>query len=202
MVGTANDLGAFEGTTVGVIPNHVPVAIPQSFNMVSGTTIPITLTGTDADGDALTFTIIGGPFHGTLSGSGANRYYTQSGTSNETDIFAFTVSDGKAVSAAGFVYIGYNALGVTAPTVTLTGPVNNLVTTSPASITLSATASDPVGITQVEFWVGTSRVGIATGAPYTFIRKNVAPGVYNIIAKAYNSTNARAFSSPVLVTVK
>ena len=48
--------------------NDAPVANNQSRSMSEDGTKAITLTATDVDGDALTFTIVTGPAHGVLSG--------------------------------------------------------------------------------------------------------------------------------------
>src|SRR5207253_1924118 len=53
------------------------------------------------------------------------------------------------------------------PTVSLTSPANGATFTAPASITISANASDPENqVTQVDFYNGTTLLGSATTAPY------------------------------------
>ena len=57
--------------------NDPPVAIAQSVATNEDTTLGITLTGSDIDGDILnTFNVTVQPLHGTLTGTGANRTYT------------------------------------------------------------------------------------------------------------------------------
>jgi len=51
--------------TVGP-PNHIPIAAAQSISTAEDTPLPITLMATDADGDALEFSIVTPPTHGTL----------------------------------------------------------------------------------------------------------------------------------------
>ncbi|MDX1571127.1 MAG: Ig-like domain-containing protein, partial [Xanthomonadales bacterium] len=68
----AND-GGFDselGTvTITVLPvNDAPVAEAQSITTPEDQPVAITLTGSDLDGDALGFEIVGGPQFGTLSG--------------------------------------------------------------------------------------------------------------------------------------
>jgi hypothetical protein len=130
------DIGAHEY-------NHTPVATAQSVTTTAGTAKVITLAGTDADGNALTYAIVANPAHGTLTGSGATRTYTPAGGYSGADSFTFTVSDGTATSTAATVSISVTASGNTAPTVgsAIASPATVAATTT----ALSATASDDAG---------------------------------------------------------
>lgn len=88
------------------------------------------------------------------------------------------------------------------PTVSLTSPVDGATFIAPASITLSADASDTDGsIAQVEFFVnGTSR-GTVTAAPYSLPLTNVAAGSYTVIAVATDNQGATTTSASRTVTV-
>ena len=67
--------------------------------------------------------------------------------------------------------------GNQAPTATLTAPANGATFTAPASITLTATASDADGtVARVDFYNGTTLLGSDTTAPYAFTWSNVAAG--------------------------
>lgn len=75
------------------ITNQAPVANGQNVSAYEQIPKIITLTGSDADNDMLTWIIVAGPSHGTLSGTGANRTYV----SDEyvgADSFTFKVNDG------------------------------------------------------------------------------------------------------------
>ena len=63
------------------------------------------MTGTDPDGDALTFLVTGTPAHGSLTGTGANRTYTPAADYHGADSFTFTVSDGTSTSLPATVTI-------------------------------------------------------------------------------------------------
>jgi hypothetical protein len=78
--------------------NRPPVAEPLSLTTKSGKAIEIELIGSDDDSDSLTYTIVGGPAHGTLSGEGAIRIYTPETDFEGTDSFTYQVSDGEATS--------------------------------------------------------------------------------------------------------
>ena len=88
-----------------------------------------------------------------------------------------------------------------APTVSLTAPANGANYTAPATITLSANAADSDGsVTKVEFFSGTTLLGTATSAPYSYTWSNVAAGTYSLTAKATDNGGAATNSSAVSVT--
>lgn len=79
--------------------NDAPrVAASLQWSATEDTTLSITLPGTDADGDALTFTVTAPPAHGTFEGSGPNRVYQPAPDFFGTDVFAYTVFDGTAIT--------------------------------------------------------------------------------------------------------
>ena len=65
----------------------------------------ITLAGADVDGDALTFSTVSQPAHGTLSGTAPNLTYTPATNYNGADSFTFKVNDGAVDSAPATVTI-------------------------------------------------------------------------------------------------
>ena len=74
--------------------------------------------------------------------------------------------------------------------------------TAPATIALTATATDPEGqLARVEFFNGTTRLGTDTAAPYTFTWTGVAAGTYALTAVAYDAAGASGTSAPLTVTV-
>lgn len=91
-----------------------------------------------------------------------------------------------------------------APVVTLAAPAANAKYAPPATITVSANASDSdssASIAKVDFYAGTTLIGTATTAPYTVNWNNVPVGSYNLTAKATSSQNLTATSAAVKVTV-
>ena len=86
--------------------NAPPTANPQSGLLAeSGKPLGITLTGSDPDNDSLTYSIVSGPSHGTLTGSGANRTYTPASNYAGPDSFTFRVDDGFGGQATATVSI-------------------------------------------------------------------------------------------------
>src|SRR5207247_2384680 len=65
----------------------------------------ITLAATDAEGSALTFTIVAAPAHGTLSGTAPAVTYTPAANYNGPDGFTFKANDGTVDSNVATVTI-------------------------------------------------------------------------------------------------
>ena len=89
----------------------------------------------------------------------------------------------------------------TGPTVAVTAPAEGA--TLSETVALAATASDDLaGISKVEFFVGTAKVGTVTSAPYTYNYNTrlQANGAKVITAKAYDTWNNVSTSEPVNVT--
>jgi subtilisin-like proprotein convertase family protein len=86
--------------------NNAPVANNQSVTVPTNTAVNLTLTGSDVDGDPLSFRTNSLPVHGTLSNfstlTGAITYRAVAGFSG-TDNFTFLVNDGLANSAPATV---------------------------------------------------------------------------------------------------
>ena len=83
--------------------NRAPSASNQAMATMQGAPVPIALAATDPDGDALTFTVLSGPAHGTLVGTPPNLTYTPAPGFSGSDSFAFAVSDGITASGPATV---------------------------------------------------------------------------------------------------
>jgi large repetitive protein len=93
----------------------------------------------------------------------------------------------------------------TPPTVSITSPASGARVSG--SVTLSATATDNVGVTKVEFYSGSTQLG--TGAntsgstwQYDWNTSSVPNGSYSLTAKAYDAAGNTKTSSAVTVTVQ
>jgi len=101
--GALNSLTARVSIDVrGVSP---PIANNQSATTFQNRSVAITLTGSDADGDPLTYRIGSPPAHGTVSGAPPNVIYTPATDYMGPDSFTFTVNDGFANSGPATVSI-------------------------------------------------------------------------------------------------
>ncbi len=119
--------------------NDTPVANDQAVITNEDQGLPITLTGSDVDGDPLTFTVATNPANGTLTGTPPEMTYTPNADFNGADSFTFTVSDGTAQSAPGTVSITVNPIN--------DRPVAeeqnlNIDEDTPTPVTLTATDAD------------------------------------------------------------
>lgn len=139
---------------IGAI-NHRPTADDKSLTVPEDGSVPVTLSGTDPDGDPLTFDIVTQPGHGDLSGTSPNLTYTPDANYSGSDSFTYTASDAEFTSfIGGTVSITVN--GVTDPPVV--GPLTfSTFEEFTKTITLTTTSNqDNVPIT----WeVGPAAVG-------------------------------------------
>jgi hypothetical protein len=93
--------GGFRGTTVlataELSPDEArtpPIANPLQVTTLEETPVPVLLAGSDADGDALTYTVLASPPHGTLSGTAPHLTYTPDPDFTGTDTLLYQVNDG------------------------------------------------------------------------------------------------------------
>jgi Bacterial Ig domain len=106
---------------VGIV-NHAPTAEAQSVSTDEDTPLDIVLTGSDPDGDVLTFTVVSTPANGILGGVAPNLTYTPTANYNGQDSFTFVVNDGQVNSDPAVVHIDVT-------------PVNDAPVADPQSVT-------------------------------------------------------------------
>jgi hypothetical protein len=90
--------------------NDAPVVGDQSVTTDEDTAMEVTLSASDAEGDAVGYIIVSAPRHGTLSGSGANLIYTPEADYRGPDSFTFRASDGFADSDPATVSIAVDTV--------------------------------------------------------------------------------------------
>jgi hypothetical protein len=118
---------------------------------------------------------------------------------------------GHGLTARAYDATGNTALSVpvsvtldndfTPPTLALTAPANGA--TVMGTVTVSASASDNVGVTKVEFYAGSTLLGSDTTAPYS-VSWNTSGGPNGprtLTARAYDAMGYSTTSAPVSVTV-
>ncbi|MEY3534514.1 MAG: hypothetical protein RLZZ582_90, partial [Verrucomicrobiota bacterium] len=122
--------------------NDAPVATAQTVTTDEDTAKPITLSGTDVEGSALTYAVVTQPTKGVLSGTAPNLTYTPNANVNGSDSFTFRVNDGAVNSGAATVSISITAVNdapvATAQTVTTDEDTARLITLSGTDVEGSA----------------------------------------------------------------
>jgi subtilisin family serine protease len=95
------------------------------------------------------------------------------------------------------------AVTTAAPTVTLDSPSNGSTYTSPATITMTASASDSDGsVAKVDFFANGALIGTDASAPYSFDWLGVTAGAYTLTAVATDNVGATSpVSNSATVTV-
>ncbi|MDB5337869.1 MAG: outer rane adhesin like protein, partial [Planctomycetaceae bacterium] len=139
--GTVNSADAVVSIQVTAVPNHAPVATAASIHTVLNTTYAGTLTGTDADGNNLTFAAGSiSAAHGivVINPNGAFTYTPLTGYTG-SDSFSFKVNDGIVNSADATVVVQVTPTN-TAPVATATSI--HVIFSTPYSGTLTGTDAD------------------------------------------------------------
>jgi hypothetical protein len=85
--------------------------------------------------------------------------------------------------------------------VTITSPTNGATFSAGANIPIAANATSRDGVTMVEFFQGSVRVGVDTTTPYSATWSNVPAGNYSLTAKMTDSKGRIRTSAPVSIAV-
>ncbi len=144
-----------------IVPQHAPVASDQSLTTTQGTALNGTATATDEDDDALTYSPVTQPAHGTLSLQTNGTFtYTPAADYYGPDSFTFKANDGKLDSNVATISI------------TITPDSQTNLSLSPASIPENQPS-------------GTSAGTLAVTGPYA-----TAPFTYTLVTGTGDSDNA------------
>jgi|GEM_PF-4998799 len=201
---TRAEMAAFLAIGLGwsqsaVAPSITSVS-PTSAN--AGSTVNFFINGsTLSDASTVSFTPpdgIGVSITSSLSGQIKTTVTISSTAKNGTRTVTATTPGGPSNGIAFRV----GNVGNLPPTVSITQPSPGAIFTAPATITISATATDSDGtVSQVDFYQGTTLVGSDASAPYSIIWANVAAGSYSLTAKATDNAGATTTSNPRIITV-
>jgi len=203
---TAYDTSGIESSYSNVV--YVPelvspatsITFPSNNSSVSGI-VSVTVNASDNVGVTKVELYVNGVLMATDSGTP----YVFSWDTSSLAAGTYTLST-KAYDAAGNVGQSINAVvtvvnDTTAPVVSLTTPVN--VSSVSGTVAIAASASDNVGVSNVEFYLNGAIIYASNVAPYTYNwnSTSVANGSYTLIARAYDNAGNIGQSSSVSVTV-
>lgn len=192
--------------SVSVYTPNVPPSVSLTSPVANSTlaapaSITITAAATDLDGkitkvnfynnDTLVGTSTVSPYTLTLNNLTAGTY----------SITAKAIDDSSAITTSTAATVSVYTPNV-APYIDWTSSVKSTTLAAPASLTISANASDADGsITKVDFYNNDTIIGTATASPYTLTLKNVTAGTYFITAKATDDSSAVTASAPIAISV-
>jgi microcystin-dependent protein len=186
------------------LANNAPIVMLATPNnntpFFSGESIVISASVMDVDGTIpqVKFFSDGGNLIGEASGDPRTIVWANAPVGSHSLTAEATDNSGTAtVSTPVIVTVSDQPLAVA-----LTLPTNNAVFLAPATIPLSATASDQNGIiTKVEFDAGPAKIAESANAPYLATWTNVAAGTYFITAKAMDNLGAVTVSLGITIAV-
>src|SRR5439155_1000804 len=113
------------------------------------------------------------------------------------------MNNGYTSAATSNRFSTVTSADTTPPTVSITSPASGATYTTVQTVTLTATASDNVGVARVEFYDGGVLKGTDTTAPYTYpwAFAQADDGTHTWTAKAYDAAANTATSAAVLLYV-
>ncbi|WP_180336298.1 N,N-dimethylformamidase beta subunit family domain-containing protein [Pontibacter ramchanderi] len=194
--------------TVNAPANQAPeVAITSPANgaaFISPASFTIQASASDADGTVTKVEF----FQGTtklgedINGGDGWSFAWSNVSAGNYILTARATDDQGTTSTSTGAGITVNDPANNAPSVTIIDPANNSSFTAPATIILTADASDTDGtIAKVEFFSGGTKLGEDLTSPYSYTWGNVPAGSYVITARATDNAGAVTTSSTVSINV-
>jgi hypothetical protein len=179
--------------------NNAPVATAQNVSTAEDTPKPITLAGTDADGNPLTYAIVTQPATGTLSGTAPNVIYTPAANYTGAASFTFKANDGIIDSAPATVTITVTAVN-DAPVATAQSVSTAKNTAKPITLAGTDVDGNPLTYATVTTPAHGTLSGTAPGVTYTPTNNYVGPDSFTF--KANDGTlDSAAATVTITVTV-
>ncbi|MBM3496831.1 MAG: hypothetical protein FJX72_21295, partial [Armatimonadetes bacterium] len=174
--------------------NRAPSATSQEVTTTAGAPVAVTLNGTDAETDPITFTLITSPSHGVLSGSAPNLIYSPEAGFSGTDAFMYRVSDPTGPGGTAIVWVVVGDRGPDAHD-------QDVVTGEGLAKAVTLTATDPDG-DPLRFWIvdGPDH-GTLTGAPPS-VTYTPAAGYTGPDSFTFRASDAREESGTGTVSIR
>jgi hypothetical protein len=203
-------------TVTASTTNAAPTVVLTSPLTGSAFTTPVilalTATATDSDGTIAKVEFFQGatkvgedtaaPFAAIWSSMPAGSYV----------LTAKAIDNGGASSVSNAVTVTISSTTTTPPptsttnippVVSITSPLSMSKVNPPATVTITASASDADGsIARVEFYQGTTLLGTSLAPPYSAVATGLGPGSYTLTARAYDNRGAVTSSAAVYLMVR
>ena len=199
-VATSAPVVVFVSTGNTVAPSVSITSPANNANFLTPATITINASATANNGSIYKVDFYNGP---TLLGSAASSPYTyvwSGAVAGNYTLTAIATDNGGLTTTSAAVNITVS--NPIKPIVSITSPANNATFTPPATITITANATETNGsITQVAFYNGTSLLGTSVTSPYSYNWTNVPLGNYAITAVATDGNANTTTSTPVNISV-
>lgn len=186
-------------------PPLINISSPtKSTAFIAPATITIDASASDTDG-----TVVKVEFYNSTAKLGERTSAPWSYTWKEVKEGSYTItaaatdnSGSRTVSSPVTVVVEKAAPAVNlAPSVAIATPLNNVSFEAPATVTLTADATDPDGsITRVEYLVGGVKIGESLVPPFSFTFQCDTAGIFEITAVAWDNLNATSTSAPVTIS--
>jgi hypothetical protein len=182
------------------IPPTVSFASPANGATVSGT-VNVQINASDNVAvQSVTFSV-DGVGQGTAAVAPYNFSWDTTAVTNGSHTLTAQATDtsGNTSSTQISVTVNNSAPDTTPPTCSITSPTGGKVG---SSLTVTATASDNVGVTKVELWVDGKLSQTLTTPPWTFTlnTRRWAPGNHTLQCRAYDAAGNVGLSQVVTVT--
>lgn len=98
IIAATHGRGIFVGTPSASVGNSAPVAADVTGSGNEDSAVSVTLSASDANSDALTYSVVAQPSNGTVAVSGATVTYTPTADFFGSDSFTYTANDGMVDS--------------------------------------------------------------------------------------------------------
>jgi GH18 family chitinase len=187
------------GTNVAPSVNFTAPASGATINQ--GTSVMVSASASDTDG---TISKVEFFVDGTSIGVDTSAPYsvTWSATPVGSRTLSVTATDNGNATATATRNVTVQGTGNTPPTTSILSPQNGATFTTGSTITVTASATDANGtITKVEFFNGSTSLGVDTSSPYSIVIAGAGAGTYSLRTVATDNGGAIGTSSIVTITV-
>jgi hypothetical protein len=202
-----DDLGASTTSApVTITVNSAPsvsIASPAAGSIhTAPASIEVAANASDLDGSVAQVAFYAGSSLLNTDGEAPFAFTWSNVAAGTYQLTAVATDDSGVETRSSAVSVTVNAPNQ-APSVSVTSPTSGSRFTAPATVQLSAAASDADGTVQkVVFYRNSTLLFTDTAAPYAFSWSNVSAGSYQITAVATDNRGASTTSAAVAITVE